>query len=265
MTSKRKFLMIKSIFLLAGAFTFAFLLGEFIHDSGHYLCHLAYGNYQVRVRFDPFGGTRIIGATGLPDRVLAVTSAAGPLPHLALALVSFSILWKRRRPGLLPLLLWAPVALIQEGVTFSLGLLTPGGDAAWIATLGVPPLMMLINGITFLVTGIGLVSILLPLAAIKSDDPFARKLTIVWAGMSSLMLIRFLHAFWQAPANIMENLVPLVLSLLLALIVVGLQRPLTDLVAKYDSERSTLIDWPVSAVAMILGAGMLVFQIIFPS
>jgi hypothetical protein len=69
MVTKPKFRAIKSVLLLAGAVTFAILLGEFVHGSGHYLCHLAYGNTQVRVHFDPFGDTRIIGANGLPDRV----------------------------------------------------------------------------------------------------------------------------------------------------------------------------------------------------
>ena len=65
---------IRSILLLGGAFTFAFLLAEMVHDSGHYLCHKAYGNIQVQVRFDPFGGTHINGTSHLPAEVLAITS-----------------------------------------------------------------------------------------------------------------------------------------------------------------------------------------------
>ena len=130
MNALRRSQVVQSVLLLAGSFTFAFLFGELVHDSGHYLCHLAYGNTWVRVTFDPFGGTRIIGANGLPDQVAAGTSAAGPLPHLLLALICFLFLWSRRRPILLPGLFWGPVAMIQEGVNFSLGLLTPGGDAA---------------------------------------------------------------------------------------------------------------------------------------
>jgi len=139
---------IKSILLLTGSFTFAFLLGEVVHDSGHYLCHKVYGNAEVWVHLDPFGGTCIIGADDLPAEVLAVTSLAGPLTNVALGLVGLFLLWWKRRPILLPLLLWGPVAMIQEGVTFSLGLLTPGGDAQWITTLGVPGFLLLVMGVS---------------------------------------------------------------------------------------------------------------------
>jgi hypothetical protein len=217
MKTKQASQTINSVLLLAGAFTFAFLLGEFVHDSGHYLCHQAYGNTQVQVHFDPFGGTRIIEASGLPDRVLAITSAAGPFANLFLGLTSFFLLWRKRSPQLLPLLLWGPIALIQEGVTFSLGLLTPGGDAQWIAILGIPLPIILITGITFLITGLCLVALLFYLAGMRRDDPFGQKLSILFAGMCSLMLIRNIHSFWVAPFQIMENLIPLVFYLLLAI------------------------------------------------
>lgn len=34
----------RTILLLMGSFTFAFLLGEAIHESGHLLAHLGFGN-----------------------------------------------------------------------------------------------------------------------------------------------------------------------------------------------------------------------------
>lgn len=262
MKTKQKFQAIRSILLLGGAFTFAFLLGEFVHDSGHYLCHLAYGNTQVQVHFDPFGGTHIIGASGLPDRVLAVTSAAGPLSNLILGLSSFFLLWKIRRPLLLPLLLWGPVALIQEGVTFSLGLLTPGGDAEWIATLGIPSFIILINGITFLITGLGLVAVLLSMAGIKRNTSFRDKLTILFAGMCSLMLIRFLHAFWVAPANILENLVPLVFSLILALVATAIHHPVSEMMKTINLTEATSVSRHALTLALILGASTFFIELI---
>ncbi len=253
---------IKSILLLAGSFTFAFLWGEFVHDSGHYLSHLAYGNTQVQVHFDPFGGTHIIGANGLPDRALAVTSAAGPLPHLALALVTFALLWRVRRPMLMPLLLWGPVALIQEGVTFSLGLLTPGGDARWIATLGIPPFILLINGITFLMTGLGLVSVLLPMVGLKRDDTFRYKLLVLFAGMCSLMLIRSIHSVLIATTGILENLIPLIFSLLLAICAAAIHTPISKMMDMRYKQNSSRISRIAPSLALIMGAGMFVLQLI---
>jgi hypothetical protein len=252
---------IKSILLLAGAFTFAFLLGETIHDSGHYLSHKAYGNTQVQVHFDPFGGTRIIGADGLPEKVLGVTSAAGPLPNLVLALGTFFLLWRKRRPILLPLLLWGPVAMIQEGVTFSLGLLTPGGDAQWISRLGFPQPLIMLFGTLLLVAGISAVAVLLPSAGIEFADSPRYKLFVVMMGMCSLMFIRCAHSLLITPESKLENLIPLVFSLLLAAIVVLVHQPICRILEKRTVSEVLPLSWSVSVLGMVLGASMFAFQV----
>ena len=111
--------------MLSGAFTFAFLMAEMIHEFGHYLAHVAFGNHDVGVLLDPFGGSRITGLTSSTDQALIATTAAGPLFNLLLGITTTILLWRNRKPILLPLLLWGPIALVQEGVNLSLGLLSP--------------------------------------------------------------------------------------------------------------------------------------------
>lgn len=260
METKRLSQTVKTILLLAGSFTFAFLLGEMVHDSGHYLCHMAYGNAGVQVHFDPFGGTRIMGADNLPPRVLGITSAAGPLANLTLGLASFFLLRRRRHPIQLPLLLWGPIAMIQEGVTFSLGLLTPGGDAALIATLGVPKFIILVIGILSLAGGIGTLAMLLPLAGIQAADPPLLRLFIILAGMCSLMLLRASHSFLASPESSKENLIPLIFSLILALIVVWLHPPIVRKASKISLAGLPLVTWFASGFSLILGLSMFIFQ-----
>ena len=142
---------IKQILLLAGSFAFAFLLGEMVHELGHYLCHLSYGNPDIRIHLDPFGGSRIVGVRTLPPQVMGVTCAAGPFFNLFLGILCSLGLWKFRKPILLPFLIWGPVAMIQEGVTFTLGGLTPGGDAGWMAAAGLPWAEILSAGTLLLV------------------------------------------------------------------------------------------------------------------
>jgi hypothetical protein len=250
---------IKSILLLAGAFTFAFLLGEMVHEFGHYLSHLAYGNQNIRVHLDPFGGSRIVGVTSLPGEVMGITSAAGPLFNLSLGITCTLLVWRKRAAVLLPLLLWGPVSMVQEGVTFSLGLLTPGGDAQWIAALGVPQIIILVFGILLLVAGIGTITTLLPLVGVEKDDPQRRKLLIVLAGMCSLMLIRFLYSSLTSPGATMENFIPLVFSILLAAIVVWIHKPLINRVTLPESPSVT---WSASALTLILGGSVFVFQVL---
>ena len=253
---------LKSILLLAGSFIFAFLIGETTHEFGHYLAHLVYGTSDVRVHLDPFGGSHIAGVASLPVDVAAVTSAAGPLLNLALGLSFFLMLWRVRRPALLPLLLWGPVAMVQESVTFSLGLLTPGGDAQLIAAAGIPRPVILIAGICLLVMGLGTIALLLPDAGVEADDPPSRKFWIVLAGMCSLMFVRFIFGSLMGTVSATENLVPLVFSLLLAGIVVLLQQPVTRSLASAFPSRRSVVTWRAPAFALTLGVGIFLFQIL---
>jgi len=253
---------IKSILLLVGAFTFAFLFGEMIHELGHYLGHLALGNPDIQVHLDPFGGSRMVGVTTLSDKSMGITAATGPLFNLILGASCFLLLWRKRKPVLLPLLMWGAVSMVQEGVTFSLGFLTPGGDAEWIAAMGIPAALILITGILCILAGVGAITLLLPLAGVEADSSYWKRLLIVLLGMGSFMLLRAAHSFLASPDSIMENLVPLIFSLLLAVIVALIDKP----VSKYSKREFSLttipVTWPLSAWALALGAIIFLFQVI---
>jgi len=252
---------IKSTLLLAGSFTFAFLLGELVHEYGHYLGHLAYSNPDnVQVHVDPFGGTMIVGVTSLPGKIISITSATGPLFNLLLAVTCLLLLWRIRRPALLPFMLWGPIAMIQEGVNFSLGLMTPGGDAQWIAAMGVPRPLLLLTGSFLLVAGVKTISLLLPLTDIQRDEPFKEKILIVLLGMCTLMFIRFIRSVVAAPISVVENLVPLIFSLLLAVFVVILYKPVSER-TQVEKEKPKPVTWSATASSLALGISMFLFQI----
>lgn len=84
-----------------------------------------------------------MGVTSLPQDIMSITSAAGPLFNLILGVTYLLLMWRKSKPMLLPFVLWGPVAMVQEGVSFSLGLLTLGDDAQWIAAAGVPKAVIL--------------------------------------------------------------------------------------------------------------------------
>jgi hypothetical protein len=151
--------------------------------------------------------------------------------------------------------------MIQDGVTFSVGLLTPGGDAALISVLGVPQLAILIFGITLLIAGIGGVVLLLPLAGIDCNDPPRMKLFIILIGMCSLMLIRAVHSFVVAPAFVMENLIPLVFALLLAAIIVLVHPTVIRISSMIGSTQMFIVTWSASYLAIVMGAAMFTFQL----
>jgi len=204
--------------LLLGSFVFAFCLGEAVHELGHYLAHRTYGTH-VGIRLDPFGGSCVLKGSSAPQETWGVTSAAGPLLNLLVSVTVSLSLWHYRRPALLPLLLWGPIALVQEGVAFSLGMLTPGGDAQLIVESGVPVLLILGSGVLFLACGVTAVCWVLPLVGLSPSDSFGRRFGVVSGGMVSFMLIRLLGSSVLSPYLAQENAVPLVFALVLAAIV----------------------------------------------
>ena len=202
----------------------------------------------------------IVGVTSLPDKVISVTSATGPLFDLLLAVTCLLLLWRIRRPALLPFLLWGPIAMIQEGVNFSLGMMTPGGDAQWIAAMGIPRPILVLTGSLLIVAGVKTISLLLPLTDIESDAPFKDKFLIVLLGMCSLMFIRFIHSAVASPTSVVENLVPLIFSLLLAVFVVVLYKP-TNENAHAVKEKPRPVTWSVTASSLTLGISLFLFQL----
>jgi hypothetical protein len=262
MSSPKKPSVIGPVFLLAGAFVFAFLWGEMVHEYGHYLSHLIFGNHDVHVYLNPFGSSRIMGVTALPLMQAGITAAAGPLANLILGVFMMFLLWKRKRPILLPLLLWGPVAMIQEGVTFSLGLLTPGGDAEWISTLGISKTFLLIAGILLIFSGLVALALLLSKLGISEGRSRLETFGIILLGMCSLMLIRFLYSAVAQPQFILEDLVPLVFSLILAVIVVMIQPVILKNLKSNPSDPFPVLKKGAIFTAISMGSGIFIFQIL---
>ncbi|MFN2167234.1 MAG: hypothetical protein ACK2U9_13345 [Anaerolineae bacterium] len=248
------------VLLLLASFVFAFCLGEAIHELGHFFAHRAYG-VDVGIRLDPFGGSHIIGGSLAPRELWGITSAAGPLFNVAIAVSVFVVLWRWRRPALLPLLLWGPIALVQEGVTFSLGLLTPGGDAALITESGVPAGLVLGCGILFLVMGIAGVCLLLPQAGLSPSASFSFRLRVVAGGMVSFMAVRLLFSPVTSPGQAGENVLPLAFSLLLAAAVAALYGPVHRLLGYLSRREPATVPRFAVALSGLLALGMVAFQL----
>ena len=200
------------VLLLLGSFMFAFCLGEAVHEFGHFITHRAYG-VNVGVRLDPFGGSKILNGASAPHEILGITSLAGPLFNLLVGIAVSLSLWRVRRPMLLPLVLWGPVALVQEGVTFSLGMLTPGGDAQLIAEWGLPAVVVVGLGVLFLVSGIAMICWLLPLVNLSPVDSFGRKFAVVIAGMVSFFVLRLVISSAHASRSCWRRLLQACTSL----------------------------------------------------
>ena len=78
--------------------------------------------------------------------------------------------------------------------------------------------------------------------------------------MCSLMFVRFIHSAVASPASVVENLVPLIFSLLLAVFVARLYKP-TENDTDTAANKPKPITWSVSISALALGLSLFLFQI----
>jgi len=163
---------LQTIILLAGSFAFAFLLGEMVHELGHFLAHRYFGTANVSIHIDPFGNSRIMGVQALPLPTTGITTTAGPGLNLLCGVVCTLLLWKVIRPALVPFTLWGPVALVQEGVNLSLGLLSAGSDARWLVTWGIPSWLLITLGVFFIFLATFLISCILSEGLVTVDSSF---------------------------------------------------------------------------------------------
>jgi hypothetical protein len=118
-------------------------------------------------------------------------------------------------------------------------------------------------GIILIAAGIGIIAMLLYSLIIPEGESSLRVFLVVLLGMCSLMLIRFLYTALTTPAFMMENLIPLIFSLLLAAVVVLIRPLVLKLIRRM--RRSSPHPLPMQAVltALILGLGMFGFQILY--
>ena len=240
------------IIYLIGSFVFAFLLGELVHEFGHYLLHVIFRHEGVYVVIDPFGGSRNAGVTAMPYNEIAWTTLMGPISNVILATMFYFVFLKL---DFLPIKIWMPVAFIQEGVTFSIGMLTNGGDAYWISeSTGIAPWIIVTFGAILLILGIWRLSQEMSRIEIIKDATYKKRVTFLFFSLGSLMIIRALHSFIVNPDLIIENTVPLIFSIIVALIVAA--------IINKKAEKKE-INIKKAYIALSMGVLIFVLQIIF--
>ena len=160
-----KSLSVRLILYATFVFTIQAFLGSFLHEGGHALVPLVHGE-KITLIVHPFtfaGFSRPIW-----DYYNVWTHISGPLGGILVPLLIFALIWKRRSPVLLPLLLPFAFGIIFEGVN----MLQPGnGDffnLARITGLSYAPFLGL--GVLLLVAGIFFTLSLFPLLGLAPKD-----------------------------------------------------------------------------------------------
>ena len=190
--------LIYSMLLFFGAFLFAFSLNSYIiHEAGH-----AFGGVLFGCQFEGFN-VNPFGVGGWRDQCPAtmtltgkfIRGMGGEMFGLPLSIAVTFLLWRKRSPMLLPLLMSATVVCI--GNVFSVldsGTSYPNSlfDYGWVFQVGLPPFILWAIAIVSLVFGIILMNLLIPLVGIGISEPFWKVLILnlsTWSLFGAIRLI----------------------------------------------------------------------------
>ena len=276
--SNRLFLL-KAVGLFMGASFFAYLLCVALHEVGHYLAMVFLGIPENGIILNPFGMNYnlVLWDTSTPCRG-AFSAAAGPLFDLLIAVPVSLLLWRRRSPLLLPLLLLGSYALISESVGMIMELDSYAyGDWDLVIAGGIPTVMIGPLAVVFLVAGCIWMLQTLPLTGVNAKDPFWRRLVVFLAGIPLIFLCgviyqtlfgvdSYIPSFdsWALMENVRKGkIIRTIAATVLTLFVIPLNRPLLPWLDRLSYTPVAAVRWRDVLISIGLGIAMTVSQLLF--
>ena len=184
----------KSILLILSSIGFSFNVGNAVHEFGHAIADwiggIPFSNIHVIIH--PFFSPHMNIEEGIPNSMMGWPDAAGPMANVIFGLIIFSILWGKRNPFVLPLLLWGPLACVQEGIGQIMTVSDFGSDAARMIAAGFPESLLIVISVLLILIGISLFGLVFPVAGISMDTSFLKRLVIIASGMVPYGLLTLL-------------------------------------------------------------------------
>jgi hypothetical protein len=249
---------IKSTLHLLGSMAIAYCLCTFFHELGHAFSYLVTG-YHVRVLdVHPFSMNQCVpqeyGAKGIFQGLM------GPLTNIIVGIIVFLTVWKFRKPQLLPLLLWGAFPFLEEGVGIFIEIILvypQGGTSDWWFAVfegGLPLFALGIIGGTFLLIGLFLFLLIMPLMGIRSNDSYLKKMVIIQGGMSTYFLAAFLYVLKFYPTIKRVKLAIFIASVLLVVIMVTMHRPLAKYMNNLTHFRPVQASWVTIGITLCVAS-----------
>lgn len=258
---------VKSIFLIFGAAGFSFNIGNIVHEFGHavadWICGIPISNIHVIIH--PFFSPHMDIEGGIPDSMIGWPDAAGPLANVTIGLIIFTISWKKRTPFTFPLLLWGPLACVQEGISQIMTLSDHGSDAARMIAAGFPEPLLIVISILLILTGIFLFGLVFPVAGISMTTHFFKRLGIITAGMIPYGLLTLLISVLAGPnqQDISRSYNIIGGFAIIAVIVAAAYSPVELLTQRFRIRTDFQVQWSHGICAIGLLAVIVIPQLLF--
>jgi hypothetical protein len=260
--------LVRSMMLFFGSFMFAFILNSYIiHEAGHVLGGMLYGCKIEGFHINPFGTGGWLSQCPNPETMTLkgrfIQGMGGPIIGLPLSIAITLILWRKRSPIWLPLLMSATVVCIGNflGVLDSIQNY-PGHifDYGWMLYVGVPPFIIWTIGIASLTIGIILMHMLIPLAGIGGTEPFWKILALILSTWPLYFFIRLIYQSLEGK-NISGPISVLIFGVILATLISLTFKPVIKVAARFTSTEPFMPSLAAVWLDFGLGVGLTVLLV----
>ncbi len=232
----------RTLIFLVSSFTLAFCLQIVVHESGHYIFGMLTGAKHGRVILHPFYNSQVLFGTEPSVRGQILTGIMGPALDLIAATLITVFLWKKKTPLVLPFLAWGSLAFFGEGLGIIGSLSMYSGnngiryyeDITQLCRLGVQPLAILVAAIIFTLAGSILMALIMPLAGIKREDNFLKRLCAyaVYLPLYFFVAVLYIKLFSRSANNLDVRTGQLVMAAISAILLAILHKPIQALMGR---------------------------------
>jgi hypothetical protein len=255
---------VKLMIYLAFSFILAFCLQVVVHELGHYFAGLLVGAQGGVVYLHPFLNSRVTFESIPSVNSQVFIGVMGVTFDLVLSIIIALIVWRKRSAFSLPLLMWAAIALIGEGIGM-LGNIAAlpysYDDVGQLMLIDISPTPLIPVSILFILLGLVVMILCMPLAGISSQDHFLKKLGAYFCSLPLYFGLSVLFLLIFDPTNVNDldiRLKQLIIGVVFAVILALVYKPVNKWLGRVIKvKEASQPKW--SEVVVVLAAAVIVF------
>ncbi len=169
----------KSMLFLASSFILAYCLQITIHEFGHYFAGLLVGAEGGKIILHPFLNSKVIFQSVPSVQSQVFIGMMGVITDMLFATTFAFLAWRKKNVFTLPLLMWGAIAFIGEGIGM-LGNIAAlpysFDDVGQLVLLDISPKPLIPLSIVFVIIGLIMMVLIMPISGISPKDLFLKKL-----------------------------------------------------------------------------------------
>lgn len=242
----------------------SYCLGLTIHEIGHAIALSLAGASDIRIFVHPFS-LSYYNNSSLPTDIMPFIGSMGPLFNLGCATTIILVLWRKRNPKLLPLLMWVGIAYFSEGVSIIMNISDISITSDWgkvIILGGISPIILGIIGVLFITLGCILILLLLPLENISPHDSIWR-IGLTSIGFVFYFAFSLVYVLALDPINITGRLIALISALFLLIFITTSYKHVFHLLDRFSHTKISSASWYTVLIALGSGVAIIIIDFAF--